>query len=535
MGRNIIIFSDGTGQAGGIHFDERRSNIYKMYRAMRCGPDSTIDPQSQVAFYDPGLGSPLDGSALYRGPVRWIYDLVSQATGFGITANIVDCYAALIRLWRPGDRIFLFGFSRGAYTIRCLAGVLRYCGIPTHMPDGSPVPLDKASTQALANYAVKHVYQFTTSRLPKQASVRQNFLLETRKRIARRFRAEHGSEWSDDPDRPNAAPYFIGAFDTVASLFDWRKFVPALFCFIVAFAIFAGLSAWAALNIWGIRPTTTVIVEFSIILILALYVLIKSHLKFDFNIPGYTCSQHFRTIHFTELLQRFYDTNLYKHIPYAKHALSIDENREAFGRVKWDPDNDSAFTGRDSAGNIYFEQVWFSGVHSDIGGSYAEDESRLSDIALKWMVDCATAIPDGLQHDPGILRAYPDPAGFQHDARKDGIEWITRNFGVTYPLGYRDPPKEAVLHPTVYDRFDAAEVPIYDRLGPYRPAALQKHVDVAHLYLETKSADPQKAARTKVWGAPQVAPRPTPRKIYPQRPKARRVRRAPQGQCRKGF
>jgi uncharacterized protein (DUF2235 family) len=45
-------------------------------------------------------------------------------TGLGITANMIDCYAALIRLWQLGDRIFLFGFSRGAYTVRCLAGVI---------------------------------------------------------------------------------------------------------------------------------------------------------------------------------------------------------------------------------------------------------------------------------------------------------------------------------------------------------------------------------------------------------------------------
>ena len=57
MSKNILIFSDGTGQAGGISFDERRSNIYKLYRATRVGPDSTINPAEQVAYYDAGLGS----------------------------------------------------------------------------------------------------------------------------------------------------------------------------------------------------------------------------------------------------------------------------------------------------------------------------------------------------------------------------------------------------------------------------------------------------------------------------------------------
>ena len=57
MPKNIIIFSDGTGQAGGIKFDEARTNVYKLYRACRIAPDTSINPTEQVAFYDAGLGS----------------------------------------------------------------------------------------------------------------------------------------------------------------------------------------------------------------------------------------------------------------------------------------------------------------------------------------------------------------------------------------------------------------------------------------------------------------------------------------------
>ena len=55
MPKNIVIYSDGTGQRGGLLFDERRSNIYKLYRATRCGPRFLISPAEQLAFYDPGL------------------------------------------------------------------------------------------------------------------------------------------------------------------------------------------------------------------------------------------------------------------------------------------------------------------------------------------------------------------------------------------------------------------------------------------------------------------------------------------------
>jgi uncharacterized protein (DUF2235 family) len=115
VARNVVIFSDGTGQRGGLYFDEERTNVYKLYRATRVAPDSCINPDIQVAFCDPGLGTLSDGGNTLERFYRKIYNFVSQATGLGITRNIIDCYAALIRLWRPGDRIFLFGFSRGAY------------------------------------------------------------------------------------------------------------------------------------------------------------------------------------------------------------------------------------------------------------------------------------------------------------------------------------------------------------------------------------------------------------------------------------
>jgi uncharacterized protein (DUF2235 family) len=115
-----LFFSNGTGQAGGITFDEVRTNVYKLYRACRVGPDTTINPSEQVAFYDPGLGSPADGAKIKLQWARKLYNLASMAMGLGITANIIDCYAALIRLYRDGDRVFLIGFSRGTYTVRSL-------------------------------------------------------------------------------------------------------------------------------------------------------------------------------------------------------------------------------------------------------------------------------------------------------------------------------------------------------------------------------------------------------------------------------
>ena len=62
MSKNILIFSDGTGQYGGLKPDQRLSNIYKLYGAARPSIDNCIDPADQVAFYDPGLGTGEDGA-----------------------------------------------------------------------------------------------------------------------------------------------------------------------------------------------------------------------------------------------------------------------------------------------------------------------------------------------------------------------------------------------------------------------------------------------------------------------------------------
>src|SRR6266700_3110678 len=181
---NIVIFSDGTGQRGGVYFDEARTNIYKLYRAARSGPDSNVPPERQLAFYDPGLGTqPESGDSLVRA-WRAFYSLVSQATGLGITHNIIDCYTAIIQLWRPGDRIFLFGFSRGAYTVRCLATALCYSGIPTQTAPGVPLKRDAASARKLATTAVKSVYQHVSS--PRDAQ-----FFEQRRALAGQYRARH--------------------------------------------------------------------------------------------------------------------------------------------------------------------------------------------------------------------------------------------------------------------------------------------------------------------------------------------------------
>ena len=488
MAKNILIFSDGTGQAGGVTFDENRTNIYKLFRATRCGPDSPIDPAEQVAFYDPGLGSPRDNHFTFGWVGRKLYNLISQATGFGITANIIDCYAALIRLCQPGDRIYLFGFSRGAYTVRCLAAVIAYCGIPTKLPNDKPVKLDVATSRKLASYAVKHVYQFTSSRPRHSTTRRQAFLLTTRDLIAQRFRKDHGSLAENGSDA-NAYPYFVGVFDTVAALLN-----PTMaFLLICAFLILDFVISWILLLIpnlpllgkWfaflgSFWLNFGIITGLTFVLVLAGY--IYTHFKFDSGVPGYNWKQSPGTMHWTELYQKFYDYTLNPNIPYAKHAISIDENRKDFRRVGWDPTISGRPT-RDEKGNISFEQVWFPGNHADISGSYEENESRLSDITLRWMLDAASAIPQPIKFDPDVLVTHPAPDGRRHDEVKAGFGIFTTVTGITWTVEHRKLLSiDAPMHQSVYARFDLLKAFEYDVWEPYRPETLRGHIDFAKYY-----------------------------------------------------
>ena len=467
MPKNILIFSDGTGQAGGLTPDQNISNIYKLYRATRCGPDTTIDPSQQLTFYDPGLGSQPDGGMLFvTRAYRWLRETVSQATGMGITNNIVDCYAALLRMWQPGDHVFLFGFSRGAYTVRCLGSVLSLCGIPTTMADGTPLFRDKASTQKIAKEAVKQVYAHVGS--PKDAAY-----FEQRKALALRFRKKYGS---DVNGASNGNPFFIGVFDTVASLGSYR----------VGALVIGGLLAFLLVLSWAFwffsYPfwyTFGVLIGLASIIAVVWYAI--GHAQYAVGLDGYSFRQ---TFHFTSWKMQFYDKHLDNAVWYARHAMSIDEDRADFPRVQWASVHNSG-PGRPDAYPDWLDQVWFPGNHSDIGGSYAENEARLSDISLDWMVHAAENLPDdnspngnGIKVDKSWLQLSPDPLGPQHDEREPGYLWGK----LKWPKGLREIDHDAILHRSVKDRLAADKVQHFYDMKPYRPENLAGHDDLKQYY-----------------------------------------------------
>jgi hypothetical protein len=95
MPKNIVVFSDGTGQDGGARPEQRISNIYKTYRVSRDHADTAIDPSQQVVFYDAGLGTDIGATAL-TAPVRFVQKLLGSVMGAGIKRNIADCYEFII-------------------------------------------------------------------------------------------------------------------------------------------------------------------------------------------------------------------------------------------------------------------------------------------------------------------------------------------------------------------------------------------------------------------------------------------------------
>lgn len=209
MPKNIVVFSDGTGQDGGARPEQTLSNVYKMYRACRVGPGSAIDPHEQVSFYDAGLGTDIGATAL-TAPVRFLQKMLASVTGRGISRNIVDCYEFIIDHYEPGDRIFLIGFSRGAYTVRCLANVLMLCGVPTAVGDG-PLPRFRKATHDIAEEAVRKVFEHGAGH-PREKYQAERF------EQARRFRVKYHSNNPKDEKESNVAPHFVGVFDTVTAL-----------------------------------------------------------------------------------------------------------------------------------------------------------------------------------------------------------------------------------------------------------------------------------------------------------------------------
>ena len=475
MPKNILIFSDGTGQVGGMRPDQRLSNIYKMYRAMRPGPSSPIKPNEQICFYDAGLGAgEVGGLSLQR-----IKNIFSAGLGAGIDDNVIDCYEKIIAYYEPGDRILLFGFSRGAYTVRAVANVMNLCGVPTKMPDGSRVPRYGDELRKIASDAVNYVYNHGNGYSRGQQPYFRN-----REDLGKRFRKKYGSSVpgvSDEDDvQGNVQPDFIGVFDTVAALGSGTATV------VVALVAITMTGLLAAAIFWSWHWLLTLILACAFSYTAYWYAkLFLSQLKYFSPNPNKPLKisnplhwwQIWKNGHRAVWNLEKYDMGLDSDVGYARHALAIDEHREKFPRVKWG----MRIEAEKNAGKSpeWLKQVWFPGCHSDVGGSYPEDESRLSDIALNWMIDELKECMPKVQINENMLVQSPDPGALQHE------ETYMFEFGPIKKLWKVKPRKVDTifsLHPSVLERLSVEMVQQVGEVKQYRPDQLKEHPQAKEFY-----------------------------------------------------
>ncbi|WP_028585844.1 DUF2235 domain-containing protein [Desulfogranum mediterraneum] len=339
--KNIILLSDGTGNGAA---KRHRTNVWRLYDAL------DFHKRNQIACYDDGVGS----------QEFIVFKLLGGAFGWGLKRNVLDLYTFLCRNYtskkdyeeeakRKGtqgentdnavpsesraeekdgkdyqdDKIYLFGFSRGAFTVRILADLIDKCGLCTPFQDNEDLR-DKAERI------------FNSYRAGKNTG-----WLYQRYRKVRKIFADDAPCQDPGPTKPSIE--FIGVWDTVDAY---------------------GFPVDEITELWD---------------------------RFIFPI-------------------RFTNNDLPGMVKKACQALSIDDERHTFHPILWnepggeDPDR--------------IEQVWFPGVHSDVGGGYPRNKLAL--VTLDWMITKVEG-PGGLRFIPEVRRLYTTKSewhGIQHDSRR---------------------------------------------------------------------------------------------------------------------
>lgn len=334
--KNLIVFSDGTGNT-----KKTNTNVHQFYQAL------LPDTEKNVCFYDRGVGS-------------FKADIPGMAFGAGVSKNIKECYEFLIDEYETGDRIFIFGFSRGAYTARSLASFVSLVGL-TQEFDKKRRRIKKKKMPSRQEIAIRRSYDvYKKCKKPTFSKVLN----------------KHKQKYEILP----AQIYGIGVWDTVGAL--------------------------------GLPD------------------LKKNEAAYD---------EH-----------KYHNMALPKNCKLAFHALAIDEERRTFEPIMFKKMPSSA---------VKSEEVWFPGMHSDVGGGYETKE--LSNISLHWMMSKFKSV---LNFDISTF-GTGSPLGKMHDSDKKVYSSRTRAI-----------PKNSRIHKSAIARITGPiQLPNKTRepTGEYRPRALK--------------------------------------------------------------
>jgi uncharacterized protein (DUF2235 family) len=321
--KRLVLCFDGTWNA--VMDPKTVTNVVRLANLVTVSDDKDVP---QITYYNSGVGS---GGLIDR--------FIGGAFGAGLKANVKRGISFLALNYEKGDEIYLFGFSRGAYTARAVAGVLGTGGIP----------LDISETEDHWN-----LYQ----QMAKLKDQRGHYGPNSKKR------APYDTEINDLQDKLDKITRYKGKDLPIRCVGVWDT--------VGAYGIPSGFAN-------GIIP------------------------RF-----------------FTYWTRGFRDTRIGAKVDVGLHAIAIDEMRKPFVPTFW-----TLRVDRD-LGDQKVEQVWFPGVHSNIGGGY--DTSGLSDVALAWMISRVETLTDLRFNREEVLKTvWPCTAATLYRSSKGGAFTGLRN------------------------------------------------------------------------------------------------------------
>ncbi len=204
--KRIVLCSDGTGNTANKN---RGTNVWKVFEAVDLnGHKEDPGQMQQIAFYDDGVGT--EGLKLLR--------LMAGAVGYGLKRNVKQLYTELCRAYAAGDEVYLFGFSRGAFTVRTLAGLIGRCGIidthPVSASGRARTTLKDRELEALVDRAYRHFRKHFRRRWSDRLHRFIPFS-STAEQASSAFRQRYAVKHPDHAPDGVAKIKFVGVWDTV--------------------------------------------------------------------------------------------------------------------------------------------------------------------------------------------------------------------------------------------------------------------------------------------------------------------------------